>query len=571
MPDTALPDLVPARMINEMAYCPRLAFLEYIQGEFQESVDTLDGRYQHRRIAKTAGTLPKAESLPEADTRIHASSVELSAPSLGLTAVIDLIESMGPPDSVGGVLTPVEYKRGNVPDNPERSWEPERVQLCAAGLILRENGYECHSGVIYYIAAKTRVEVTFDPPLIARTLELAAQLRLLAQSGTIPPPLVDSPKCPRCSLVGICLPDEVNFLKLTVNGQTPPPSPRPIVPPGLETLPLYVQEPRAYVGKSGDTIQVRSAAPEKKVLVERPLGDISQLTLFGDVQISTQAIQSLCQHNIPVVYLSYGGWFYGMTAGLPGKNIILRQRQFQMAADRDFCLRLARAWVAGKIRNQRTLLRRNASEVSDDILADLARAVQDAENAPSIESLLGIEGSAARAYFSQFQQMLSPAAGQSGFSLQFKHRNRRPPTDPVNAILSYAYALLTKEITVACWTAGLDPHQGFFHQSKYGKPSLALDLMEEFRPIIADSVVITAVNTGVIGTNDFIERGGAVALEPTGRKAFLQAYERRMDSEITHPIFGYRVSYRRILHVQVRLLSRLLMGELSEYPAFTTR
>jgi len=568
-----LPDLIPARMINEMSYCPRLAFLEYIQGEFEDSADTVDGRYQHRRVGKQRGDLPSPQAAADDQNRIHASSVQLSAPRLGLTAIIDIVEASGPADAVNGRLTPVEYKRGSVPETPERSWEPERVQLCAAGLILRENGYQCDGGIIYYIASKTRVEVPFDDALIARTLELAEQLRGLAESGKIPPPLTDSPKCPRCSLVGICLPDEVNYLTVTVNGGAlPSASPRAILPPGLETLPLYVQEPRAYVGKSGDTIQVRSPAPEKKVLAERPIGDISHVTLLGDVQVSTQAIQSLCQQGVPIVYLSWGGWFYGMTAGMPGKNVILRQRQFEAAMDSSFCLNLSRSIAAGKIRNQRTLLRRNAAGVSDECLADMARAADDAENAESLESLLGIEGNAARYYFSNFSLMISEDRRSDGnMNFQFTQRNRRPPSDPVNALLSYAYALLTKELMVACWAAGLDPHRGFYHQAKYGKPSLALDLMEEFRPIIADSTVITAINTGVVTPDDFICRGGAVALQPAGRKAFLQAYERRMDTEITHPVFSYRISYRRVLHVQVRLLSRLLMGEISRYPAFTTR
>ena len=162
-------------------------------------------------------------------------------------------------------------------------------------------------------------------------------------------------------------------------------------------------------------------------------------------------------------------------------------------------------------------------------------------------------------------------AGQGEFVLDFNNRNRRPPVDPVNAMLSYAYAMLAKDLTIACWSVGLDPFMGFYHQAKFGKPALALDLMEEFRPLIADSVVVTAINTGVVGPCDFVRRGGAVALLPEGRKRFLQAYERRMESEVTHPIFGYKISYRRVLDVQVRLVSRLLLGEIPEYAAFTTR
>jgi len=200
------------------------------------------------------------------------------------------------------------------------------------------------------------------------------------------------------------------------------------------------------------------------------------------------------------------------------------------------------------------------------------RAATDAENATSLANLLGIEGNAAKSYFAGFPLMVPDSRREDGaMGFEFVNRNRRPPSDPINALLSYAYALLTKEVMVACWSAGLDPHLGFYHQAKYGKPSLALDLMEEFRPIIADSTVITAANTGAVTPADFVRRGGAVALEPAGRRAFLQAYERRMETEITHPVFSYRISYRRVLHVQVRLLARLLLGEIAQYPAFTTR
>src|SRR3990172_329789 len=176
-----LPDCAPARMVNEFAYCPRLAYLEWVQGDFEGN----------------AG-------------RIHARSVWLSAPEEFITARMDLIEGEG--DAAALTVTPVDYKRGAAPDLPERAWETDRVQLCAQGLVLRANGYRCAGGVLYYIESKTRVPVAFDDALIARTRELVQGLRAMAASGQIPPPLVDSPKCVRCSLAPICLPDEVNRL-----------------------------------------------------------------------------------------------------------------------------------------------------------------------------------------------------------------------------------------------------------------------------------------------------------------------------------------------------------------------
>jgi CRISPR-associated protein Cas1 len=173
---------------------------------------------------------------------------------------------------------------------------------------------------------------------------------------------------------------------------------------------------------------------------------------------------------------------------------------------------------------------------------------------------------AAKLYFQGFSRLLK---GGPAFNLE--GRNRRPPTDPVNALLSFVYSLLAKELTITLHAVGFDPMLGFFHRPQYGRPSLALDLAEEFRPLIADSVVLTLINNAEVSESSFVCRGGAVALTDTGRKAVLTAFERRLETEITHPLFGYSISYRRVLDVQSRLLSRVLLGELTEYPGFFTR
>jgi CRISPR-associated protein Cas1 len=193
--------------------------------------------------------------------------------------------------------------------------------------------------------------------------------------------------------------------------------------------------------------------------------------------------------------------------------------------------------------------------------------IERAAAATSIEELLGVEGAAAAMYFVVFDRMLKTP----DLAFSFEKRNRRPPEDPVNAMLSFACALLVKNLTVAITIAGLDPLLGFYHQPRAGRPALALDLMEEFRPIIADSVVVTAVNTGVVSAGDFVRSAGACALSSRGRKSFIAAYERRMDQEIEHPVFGYRASYRRVLELQARLLAKFLTGEIAEYPTFNTR
>jgi CRISPR-associated protein Cas1 len=284
-------------------------------------------------------------------------------------------------------------------------------------------------------------------------------------------------------------------------------------------------------------------------------------------------VQVLCEAGIPICYFSMGGWFYGITVGLNVKNVFLRKSQFRLSEQEYFALAFARRLVAGKIRNQRTLLQRNHVEPNRGTLAAMKEMADRAELARSLEELLGLEGNGARLYFGDFGGMIKPGDGQEAVDLPFDFagRNRRPPRDPVNALLSLGYSLLAKDLTVACYAVGFDPYIGFYHQPRFGRPALALDLMEPFRPLIVDSAVLSAINGGMVTSRDFVRVGGSVALTASGRKAFFRAYELRMDTLVTHPLFDYRVSYRRLLEIQSRLLARVLEGEIGEYPVFTTR
>jgi CRISPR-associated protein Cas1 len=560
-PNRDLPELIPARMLNEFAYCPRLCYIEWVQGEFLDSADTVDGRFQHRRV--DAGS-DKASEEFEA---FHARSVYLCGSSSGITCRIDLLE--GEDDRV----TPVDYKRGEAPDIPEGAYEPERVQLCAQGLVLRENGFVCDEGIAYFVKSKKRVPILFDDALVNRTKELIATLRTVVDLGEMPPPLEHSPKCVRCSLAGICLSDEITLLKEmkaadaetnreekgTTVGQI-----RRLLPSRDDTIPVYVVGQGNTVRKKGDRLEVWSR--EGKVS-EVKLREISQLSLYGGVEITTPAMVELMQRGVPVIHYTHGGWFQGICLGTTHKNVELRIRQFEYAMNPLRSILLARKAVAGKIRNCRTLIRRNDPGRSKDSLDLLAKLASDAEEASSSECLLGIEGAAAETYFSRFDNLLK--AEDSGFS--FENRNRRPPKDPVNAVLSYLYGILVKDLFVTLLAVGFDPYLGFYHRPRYGRPALALDMMEEFRPLIADSVAITLFNNKELSTKDFIKTGAGVSLTPEGKKALVGGYERRMETEITHPIFGYKVSYRRVLEVQARLLARVISGEIKEYPPFCTR
>lgn len=587
------PELVPARMINEVLYCERLAYLEWAQTEFADNVYTVDGRVVHRRVDSGKGK-PMPDEDEEEPPPFTARSVHLSSERLGLTAKIDVVEGED------GSVVPVEYKRGAVPDIPGGAYLPERAQVCVHVLLLREHGYRCERAEIWYAKDRRRVPIEITESLIERTMAAATRLRELASRGELPEPLIDSPKCKGCSLVGICLPDEVHLLRglrgepmdkeveepaqLTLFGDAfgplerdawglagddpepePPRQVRHLTPGRDERVPLYVQAQGARLALDGDLLRVMAGGANA---VDARLPQTSHIALFGSPQMSTQALAACMERDITVVFFSTGGWFRGRTVGHGSKNIELRIHQHRAADDPARALAIARVIVAAKIRNSRTLLRRN-HEVPDPVLLnELESLAKKSEVAPSIASLLGLEGTAAREYFGAFGGMLK---GEAAASFDLLGRNRRPPRDPVNALLSLAYALLVKDCVLAASVAGLDPLLGFLHQPRYGRPALALDLMEEMRPLIADSVVLTALNTAVVNPADFVITPLGCALSAPGRKRFIGAYERRMDQLVTHPLFGYRLSYRRLLELQARLLSRVLLGELDEYPAFRTR
>ena len=452
---------IPARILNEFVYCPRLAYLEWVQKEWEESSDTVEGRHIHRKVDKQGGTLPEPGDDFE-ELRI-ARSVELSSVALNLVAKIDLVES------AHGKVTPIDYKRSKRPHVPRKAYDPERVQLCAQGLLLREHGYQCTEGVLYFAGSRERVRVPFDDDLIELTHRSIEGLSAVAEAGRIPPPLEDSPKCPRCSLVGVCLPDETNLLKLKAEEV------RPLSVRQTRALPVYVQTQSGKVAKKGERLAITRDDNET---VHARLAETSQLVLMGNVYVTTPTLHELMQRNIPITWQSYGGWFLGHTMGAGHANVELRTAQYQGSFEEQVCLKLARGWVQAKIRNSRTLLRRNWRSEEDvgAVLTDLKRLADRAGRVRQMNTLLGVEGAAAAMFFQHFTGMLKNNDDNRLFDL--RNRNRRPPTDPVNALLSFGYAMLTRAFVVMLSATGFDVYRGFYHQPRYGRPALALDMME---------------------------------------------------------------------------------------------
>jgi CRISP-associated protein Cas1 len=374
--------------------------------------------------------------------------------------VLDLVEG-----SDGGVVQ-VDMKKGR-PDRDGSPWDADAVQVCAQVLLLREHGYTVDHGEVFYAETRQRVRVEVTPALEARTLRIADEARALASRLVPPPPLKSSPKCPRCSLAGICLPDEMNVLAARQDGKV-----RRLMAADPDAVPLYVAEQGAVVGIDGGRLTI---SKHRELLADVRLIDVLHVPVYGNVQVTAQAMRELFSRDIDVFHFSYSGWLLGLTTGLPGKNVMLRIRQMSTAARQQ--LDSPQRMIAGKIRNCRVLLRRNGGEDATRRLGQLAVLAEKAEGAGDAATLLGIEGAAARLYFEAFLSLLSGVDGLPG-PLFTGLRNRRPPADAVNCLLSFCYGLLTKEMLAACLTVGFDPYIGLYHRPRFGRPALALGLAE---------------------------------------------------------------------------------------------
>ena len=568
---------IPASMLNALIYCERRYYFEYVEGLMKYNPPVVDGAFKHEKSLQNSPAMHKRKKEEVFKTR----NVSLGSETIGLMAVVDLIEEEN------GEVIVVEQKRGKAPrDDQEKpyAWENDTVQLCAQGMLLEEYlARTLDQGIVYYIGSRERVAVPFSKELRAKTLEAIKRAKEIAEVRQIPSPLNNSPRCFSCSLLPLCLPEETLFYKGQVDQQIK----GTIALAGIDTGRfLYVQEQGAYLSIKGECLIV---SHNKETIFHQPLVELSEIVIFGNVSLSTQAMQALLQANIPVSFLSVYGRFKGILQPEISKNGRLRMNQYQSSQSSDFTGKIAREIVHSKIHNCRVLLMRSlrAHPSTDKNLETTEENNQEAEfkndiaimrlkdleekalGAQTMDELRGLEGAAANIYFQSFARMITVQNNSGEFD--FKFRNRRPPKDPVNALLSFAYSMLARDLHSAILTVGLDPYIGFYHVAKHGRPALALDLMEEFRPVIADSVVLSLINKQMVSVDDFIKWEGSCLLTEKGRKSFFSAYESRKLTEINHPVFGYKVNYRRAVETQVRFLAAVLRGDIPEYAGFKVR
>lgn len=552
------PPILPVRRLQNYAYCPRLFYYQWVENLFEENADTVEGSAVHRQTDKPSQLPedPKELQLPEG-ARLR--SLQLESDTLGFVGKIDVCEGTGDGIEV------IDHKKGSARrgENGERlPKEYDAVQVAAYALLLREAGHVVTGASIYYASDRRRVPVVLSDELLGTVLRLQDEALAVAASGKCPPPLRDDPRCLYCSAYPICLPNESAFW--SAPGVEPPEIKEPPRPPGDEGEIIVVQKPGCTVGQRGGEFVVSEKGED---LQKFPRNQVRAIYLYGAVQLTAQAAQGCLEHGIDVAYFSPAGRFLGLLRGLPASGVDARLGQYRMFGERGIRLKIAREVIRAKIHNQRVMLMRNG-DAPDPTLRRLADLRDLTDRAADIDSLRGMEGIAAALYFEHFATMLSERAG---VEFSFTERNRRPPRDPLNALLSLGYSILSKELTGVCHAVGLDPFLGFYHQPRYGRPALALDLMEEFRPLIADSVALSLLNRGELTIAHFSRSASGCFLREEGRRVFWEAWFRRLDTEVTHPQFGYAMSYRRMLEVQARQLWRYVRGEAEQYFGFTTR
>lgn len=591
-------ELLPIRMIVEHVYCPRLFHYMHVEGVMVANAAVWRGRYAHAKVDAAGKAKPRrsvdvpGETPPDDSPPVEwreARAVDIADDTLGLTGRLDAVLL-----SDGGVAIPTETKSGDGPEPDDARcrlaagvWDADAIHLGLQALALESMGHQVPCAEIWYAGARRRVRVVLDEALRADTVAAIAEARLANTAVVRPPPLVDSPKCRGCSLAEVCLPAESHLLRQghaidprddateeeeEESAAQKGPSKRRLrfTSVDREARTVTVSTAGASVRKDGEALSLQALPTEAE---PRPkshrvaMEAIDQLVLVGSVQASTSALMACLERDISVSFHTATGRLLGTANTGFANNIRLRIAQHRAADRPEVALPIARSFVRGKVRNQRVLLRRNGG-LTEDIDNLMLAALREVDSAEDVPTLMGVEGSAARAYFEGFAARI---ASRGGVEFAMDGRHRRPPRDPVNAMLSFGYAVLARECAETLRKVGFDPMRGLMHGIGWGRPALALDLMEEFRPLVVDSTVLRLVAEKRVTPREFHREGVGVTMSPGARKTLLVGLDQRRDEEVTHPVFGYKVTYRRAIELQARVLARVLEGEAPEYVALTTR
>jgi CRISPR-associated protein Cas1 len=535
-------DVIPLRIhaLHALGYCERLFYLEEVENLRVADERVYAGRRLHVEIERGED---EGEWL----------TLALESERWGLVGKVDCVRRRD------GVLIPYEHKRGRSArgqDGGVEAWPSDRIQVVAYAALLEEHtGQTVTEGRVRYHADNTMVRVPMDAQAHADLQRAIARARAL-QSSVERPPVADNERlCVRCSLAPVCLPEEARLAQ-----QSDYKTIR-LFPADDDRQVLHVLTPGAKIGRKGDQLEVTA----KEVEPQRyPVQEVGQVVLHGFAQITTQALRLCAEREVGVHWVTMGGRYMGAwTAG--AGPVQRRIRQYKALTDPAICLRLAKQLAEARVRGQLSVLLRasrdvgRATAVVKDAISGIRKLLWPLTHADSLEILRGYEGSIAAQYFGALPDLI---ALEVSALMRPDGRNRRPPRDRCNALLSFGYALALKDVMNAILVVGLDPALGFYHKPRSQAHPLALDLLELFRVPLVDLPVLVSINRRQWDeTEDFQIAGQQVWLSEAGQKKFIQIYERRKADQWKHPVIGHALSYARLIELEVRLLEKEWMNE----------
>lgn len=523
--------------LHALAYCHRLFYLEEVEELHTQNAEVFAGRRLHAELERQEG-----EDWEE---------LFLESEELGLRGKVDALRERD------GHIIPYEHKRGKAARDANKkpeAWESDRLQILAYAYLLELSlNIPIQEGRIRYHADNVLVHVPLDEKGKEDVKDAIAQARILRNSPCRPPVTENERLCARCSLAPVCLPEEAR-LAHDRDWQ-----PIRLFPKDEQRQILHVLEAGTNVGKKSDQLKITRRDQTVEII---PASQIEQVVLHSFSQISTQALHFCVERDIGVHLISGGGRYIGSFDHRRG-SIQRKIRQYQALTSPEKCLELAKKLVSCRGMGQRKFLMRGGrgreSELLKKAITQIKVMLREVSKAESLATLLGIEGNIASLYFGALPDLLN---GDVPVELRFGGRNRRPPRDRFNALLGFGYALLLKDVSNGILTVGLEPALGFYHQPRTQAHPLALDLMEIFRVPLVDLLIVGSINRGQWDVSaDFEVRGDQVWLSDSGRRKFIDLYEKRKEETWKHPVLGYALTYRRLLELEVRLLEKEWSGE----------
>ena len=528
----ANPPVLRVMALHALAYCERLFYLEEV-----EEIRVADHRVY-------AGRKLHLADVPDDGAEI--ADLTLESLTWGIRGKVDYLRYRD------GALVPYEHKRGR--SRGEDAWASDRLQVIAYAALLAEHlGRPISEGRVRYHANHKTIRIPIDDSAYEDLRQAISRARELASEVQRPPVTAHEQLCARCSLAPVCLPEEERLV--TAPEEATAPLVR-LFPAHDERQVVHITEPGSRVGKQGDEIVV---TPPQGEPVRLPGRDLGALVLHGNAHITSHAIHYAIAHDIGVHWVTGGGRYAGGLA--PPGGVQRRHRQFLALSEPPFALGLARRLVQAKVENQLHYLLRGArnrgvrSQVDEEV-AGLRAELRSLTSAGNADSLRGHEGRAGRWYFGALPRLLD----NSQTHMVFHGRSRRPPSDPFNAALSFAYTLLYRDVMAAIVVVGLDPAFGFFHAPRSAAWPLALDLMELFRTTLVDMPLVASINRQQWSTEHFTVAGRQVWLSDAGRRLAIEIYENRKQEVWRHPVVGYSLSYLRAIELEVRLLEKEWSG-----------